>query len=300
MLLGFGCILAGFVLQYYLNSISPYYLFLRAIIPGAVLILVGNLLLVVRGYDNRVKFGKYSPSAGWERVDKEKLLEVEQFVKQIKKWDRSLLDVSNSLGCAPFVLLLLVIIVVFSYGISRLHTPILILSVDAAVLLLPHWLTGKKSIMTQPNLLLKTKLIKKLLDDIEGLLKNHQVDYFMLLKGDKTKVPDDVKFRVRIHNQHPDFLGFYGQIVTNMVGSTTYPYFYVVLVAKKEYGLQEAFNNYAAPRKITKEYKVQDDVEVFVIRQTTTRTSGYHTKYRDFRRIFLEGLEVAEKAAVKK
>jgi hypothetical protein len=38
---------------------------------------------------------------------------------------------------------------------------------------------------------------------------------------------------------------------------------------------------------------------VFVIRQHTTKTSGYHTNFKAVRRIFLEGLEVAEKAAVK-
>ena len=48
-----------------------------------------------------------------------------------------------------------------------------------------------------------------------------------------------------------------------------------------------------------KEFKEEGDVEVFVIRQHTTRTSGYHTKYKDVRRIFLEGLEVAEQAALK-
>jgi hypothetical protein len=290
ILLSFGCILVGFWLQYYLYSIFP----------GVILIVLGNLFLVVRGYDNRVNFGAYSPTTNWEKVAESKLLEVEQLVKKMRRWDRSTIDVSNGLGILTVIIVLLILLIVFMAGLSEENLVHQIIAIDAAILLLPHWLTGKRSILTQPNLLLKTKIIKRLLQDTKTRLQNHQVEFFMLLKGkNDTKIPDDVKFRVKIHQQHQDFLGFYGQIVTNMVGSTTYPYFYVVLVAKKGYGLQEAFDSYAAPRNCTKEYKVQGDVEVFVIRQTTTRTSGYHTKGKDIQRIFLEGLKIAEKAAVK-
>jgi hypothetical protein len=184
------------------------------------------------------------------------------------------------------------------YAVNE-HDPfVMILAVDIGVLLLPHWVTGLRGIMTLPNLLLKIKLIRKLLADIEGLIAQHQAEFFMLLKGGETKLPDDVKFRVKIQGQHPDFLGFYGQIVTNTVSSKTYPYLYVVLVAKQGFGLNRSFERYTPSRKIVKEYKEEGDVEVFVIRQHTTRTSGYHTKYKDARRIFLEGLEVAEKSAV--
>jgi hypothetical protein len=117
----------------------------------------------------------------------------------------------------------------------------------------------------------------------------------MLLKGKETKVPIDVKFCVKIQNQHPDFLGLYGQIVIN-VG---YPYFYVVLVTREGYGLQEMCESYTPPDNITKEYKVEEDVEVLVIRQTTTKTSGYQTGNTKIREIFLEGLKLAGKVAVK-
>ena len=132
---------------------------------------------------------------------------------------------------------------------------------------------------------------------MEGRLQNHHVEFFMLLKGDQAKVPEDVKIRVKIQKQHPDFLGFYGQIVTNMVGSTTYPYFYVVLVAKQGYGLQQAFNSYMAARKIIKEYKIQGDVEVFVIRQTTTKTTGYHTNQKTQDYILLNSIRLTKQLA---
>lgn len=291
MLIGFGGILVGLFLQYLL----PWNFWL-----GIPVILAGNLFLVVRGYDNRIRFGKYSPAAEWEKVDESKLLEAEQLVKKMKKWDRSMLDVSNWLGRSMWVILLIIFGGGFFWGRSEGELIFLILSLDAAILLLPHWLTGKRIVITKPKLLLKIKHIKNLLKKMRDRLQNHQIEYFMLLKGkEEVKIPEDVKFRIKIQNENPDFLGFYGQIVTNTVGNKTYPYFYVVLVTKKGYGLKKAFRAYSPPRKIKKEYTDEGDVEVFVIRQTTTRTSGYHTPFRKMRHIFLEGLEIAEKVCVK-
>jgi hypothetical protein len=294
--LGFAGILLGFFIQYQGLRYLPW------LVVGGVLILGGNLLLTVRGYDNRIKFGKYSPASGWEQVDSAKIDEVKQLVKKIKRWDRSLIDISNGLGKFTLIVWLIIFGGLASLGYTDRKIAFLVIAVDAFLLFFPHWVTGRRSIQTQPNLLLKSTLIKRLLKhrDIAGRVQHHEVEYFMLLKGiDEQKVPEDVKLRVKIHNQRPDFLGFYGQIVINRVGDKKYPYFYVVLVAKKGYGLKTVFTSYQPPSKIIKEFKVQEDVEVLVIRQKTTRTSGYHTKDRTIRRIFLEGLNMAEIAAVK-
>jgi hypothetical protein len=299
LLVSVGCIAAGFGLQGLFALSAQFPNLLLTVLPGAVLIFIGNLFLLVRGFDNRIKLGKFSADAGWEQVADDKLREIEELVKRMRKWDRSFLDVSNTRGKFPFVAMLIGIWIASVYAVDENDLLVLILTVDIGVLLLPHWVTGLRGIMTQPNLLLKTKLIRKLLKDIGGLIAQHQVEFFMLLKGQEAKLPDDVKFRIKIQGQHPDFLGFYSQVVTNTVSSKTYPYFYVVLVARQGFGLSQSFDRYTPSRGIVKEYKEEGDVEVFVIRQHTTRTSGYHTKYKTVRRIFLEGLEVAEKAAVK-
>jgi hypothetical protein len=119
----------------------------------------------------------------------------------------------------------------------------------------------------------------------------------MLLRGAEAKLPDDVKFKVDIQDHHPDFLGLYGQVVLNEVQGSSFPYFYVVLVARRGFGLTEAKESYIDPRGMTTELKYQGEVEVFVIRQTTTKTSGYHTKPTKALRIFLEGLGLAKRVA---
>jgi len=120
----------------------------------------------------------------------------------------------------------------------------------------------------------------------------------MLLTSSETQLPTDLKFKIDIHGHHPDFLGLYGQVVINVVQGASYPYFYVVLVSKRDFDLRQAYRSYNPPRGIYKEFKIQDEVQVMVIRQLTTKNSGYHTKLPAALRILGEGLVVAEKAAV--
>lgn len=289
LLLSFGCITVGFALQLAFPSLWFF---------GLPFLLVGTLFLMVRGYDNRVKLGKYSANDAWEQVDYQKIQEIKDLVKKMHKWDRSMLDISNALGKAVFVIMIFILIVMYTINPWRIGV---VLAIDAAILLFPHWITGKREILKQPKLLLKIAFIENLLQHktVNGRLQNTTVDYFLLLKGQKTKIPEDVKFRIEFPNQHPKFLGCYGQIVTNSVQNKIYPYFYVVLVAKKNYGLKQIFDTYTPPRKIVKEYKKEGKVEVLVIRQKTTRTSGYHTNHGTMRQILLEGVNIAEQAAVK-
>jgi hypothetical protein len=83
-------------------------------------------------------------------------------------------------------------------------------------------------------------------------------------------------------------------MVTHEVNGTSYPYFYVVLVAKKSFGLGDAFNKFIPPAKIIKEFKIEGDVEILVIRQATTKTSGDHTGDKQMGDILAAGINLAE------
>jgi len=48
---------------------------------------------------------------------------------------------------------------------------------------------------------------------------------------------------------------------------------------------------------IDKEFEVQDEVEVVVVRQHTTKTSGYHTNPEAAAFVFNEGFNLAREAA---
>lgn len=274
----------------------------KTLLPGVVMVFIGNLFLLPSGYDNRIKIGRYNPKAAWENVGKSKLDEFLKLDKQIAKWDRSSMDISNPLGFFTFLILAAVLVILFLIALFEEDTALKIISVNGAVLLIPFWVTGVRSKYRILKVVQKINLIVKLLskEECRAKLKSHDVDYYFLMGGkEEAKAPVDVKFRVNIENRHEDFLGLYGQIVLNYVQSTSYPYFYMVMVAKQGFGLEHFYKSYTPPHPVIKEYKVQSDVEVLVIRQRTTKTSGYNTKDKQVLKIFLEGIQLAEQAAVK-
>jgi hypothetical protein len=116
----------------------------------------------------------------------------------------------------------------------------------------------------------------------------------LLSGGDEARIPDDIKLKVALADQHPDFMGLYGQVVTNDVQGTSYPYFYVVLVAKRGYGLGRL--QVDAPTYAVVELAPTEEVDVLIIRQFTTDRSGYHTDADRAAAIFQTGLRVAERA----
>lgn len=291
LVVSFVIIAAGLVLQ----------LTGGAVMPGIVLVAAGNLLLVVRGYDNRVDSGAFDAGAEWQRVEMEKLQELKLLDKKMRRWDRSVLDVTNPLGAVAFVVLLAVLVLTVMLSLADDNEVTrygLILTLNAAVLLLPHWVTGIRSILRRPGLLVRIEAIESVLDRARRRLKDHEVTLLMLLSGGEVSIPEDVKFKIDIAGHDPDFLGLYGQVVINEVQGTSYPYFYVVLVARKGYGLRDAYRGHNVSDDITKEFKNQGEVEVMVLRQHTTERSGYHTKPAAADGIFYEGLELAERVAV--
>jgi hypothetical protein len=283
LVLSFGLILAGLIVQVLSESF----------LAGALPILAGNVLLLVKGYNNRVDFGRYDATAEWETAELQKLDELLSLDKKIRKWDSSLMDVSNMGGCALFagVLLGLAFLAFVASGLAR------VLALDAMILFLPHWVTGIRSTLVLPRLLVKVRTMHELLQDVDRQVKDHKVELLVLLKGKEKRLPDDIKLRVSLTSQHKGFMGLYAQVVVNEVNGTSYPYLYVVLVAKRGYGLRSAFDQHHPGPGMLKEFKDQDEVEVLVIRQETTARSGYSTDRQRAASIFLEGLTLSQAVA---
>lgn len=265
----------------------------RAVLPGIIGIVLGNLLLLVKGYDNRVDPRGFEPEAHWERAGMEKLDELKALDRKMRKWDESFLDITNPLGGVVFVFVFggLGAAAWFSRGELQ------ILAIDAIALFAPHWLTGIRAILRRPGLLVRIDAIQGVLQGARRHLEQHNVTPLMLLGGGESPIPEDIKFKVDIADHHPDFLGLYGQVVINEVQGKSYPYFYVVLVARNGFGMRNAFQRFRTTSNITKEFKREGEVEVFIIRQHTTDKSGYHTEPFTASTILREGLKVAEDVA---
>lgn len=266
----------------------------RSLLPGLLAVALGNLLLLVKGYDNRVSARGFDAAAQWERVELDRLAQLEALDEKMKRWDRSALDVTNPLGTWVFLL----VVVPLGLGIVLLSGAGRMLAVDAAVLLIPHWVTGTRSILTRPRLLVQVKTIRDVLETNATALARHKLVPLMLLSGGEVPIPEDVKFRVDIADHHEDFLGLYGQVSINEVQGTSYPYFYVVLVARRGYGLGSANRRFRSPPNIVAEFDTKREVEVLIIRQRTTKNSGYHTTMGTAGEILRLGLQLAEEVGV--
>ncbi len=272
-------ILAGFITQYYMLNI----------LPGIILVLAGNILLLVKGYDNRIKLDSFKPDAEWVKTDASQFTEIELMNKKIKRWDKSALELSSTPGCLIFfgVIALLIIFIVISPFPRNI---MLIICATIVVLIVPHWFTGIKQISTTPELLTKIKLFRKLLSYTQKELEQESINFLMLV-NEKNKFPTDVKMKINVKDQPEDFLGYYAQISMNNVQGTQYPYFYVVLVAKeKSKLLSKYFHSIEIPDNIVKEFETEGDIEIAVIRQKTTKNSGYHTNDKAVINIFETGL----------
>ena len=278
IILSFLLIGLGFYLQYSDNFFT-----------GLVLIAAGNSLLLVKGYDNRIKLGKYSAAGEWVKTDKEHLEKILKLNKKIKKWDKSFIDITSPVGLGTFITIGILLFLVFIYTSEYYYYYLHIFSVDAMILLLPHWLSGLKRVTTTPLLVQKINIFFSILDKYKTEIEKlpAEIQYLIYVKGKDVKLPDDLKIKINGKQAPENFMGMYLQIAMNNVEGKNYPYFYSVLVAKKDLGLHTKFyDKIKINRPLIKEKSTEGDMEIIVIRQYTTKTSGYHTNNELIEKIF--------------
>jgi hypothetical protein len=259
---------------------------------GLGMVLTGNLLVLVKGYNNRIKLDVYSADKEWITVDKEQLNKILEINRKARHWDISSTDISNVLGFFVFILLLGALIAI---GISRPFASEManrIIIWNTIILFVPHWFTGIRKITLTPKLVNKIRLFMNLMNGFDNTLAEDQVDYLVYVEGQDTMFPRDVKMKLKFNAQPEGFLGMYAQISMNHVNDRDYPYFYVVMVAKAESGmLRPVVNSLQLPPKVISEYKTEGEIELIVIRQHTTKTSGYYTKPMAMVTIFAAGIK---------
>jgi len=284
-------IIAGFIVQFHYYSAFP----------GILLVLLGNLLVLVKGYDNRLTMGKLTHYSKWENISNEQVNKLLIMHKKILTWDRSAFDITNVIGFLMFFVLTIVVFILLINGARYYNRSYAILALNIIVLIVPHWFTGIRRILTMPVLITKINLLNRLLNSHQQVLGKLNNEFLVQLAGESESkiLPQDIKIRVSSESAPEDFLGLYGQITVNNVNGAIYAYFYVVIVAKPDFNLVDKTKSYQPPAGLIKEYTSQTDVDVLIIRQFTTSTSGYFTSDAVVDLIFEEGLNVCNKIALK-
>jgi hypothetical protein len=172
MLLSIFLIIVGFALQYFNLSAMP----------GIFFVFAGNLLLLVKGYDNRIKLATFKPESEWVKTDKEQLENIIEINKKARKWDISAFDITSGRGVLFFILSIIILFFILASDLFSNEQLSLILVANIAVLLYPHWFTGVKRITTTPMLVNKIRLFQNVLKNFEQSLADDKIDYLILIK----------------------------------------------------------------------------------------------------------------------
>jgi hypothetical protein len=107
---------------------------------------------------------------------------------------------------------------------------------------------------------------------------------------------------LRFVNAPDYFLGVQVQISINSVEGRDYPYLYCVIIAKQEANIFNKKHDIIyslQPNWITFEETVSEGVDVLVIRQYTTKTSGYYTNAKASNAIVNTAIAAARKLVEK-
>lgn len=215
----------------------------------------------------------------WQEVTPRKIDDVLEHCRKIKRFG------SGSSGC--IVVFAVLLFLAFSFGVPLLHFlaslsfSLVATVVNAVILFGGLALSGRRSAWMPSALDIKAAVVKRMLTSslISGDPALQAVPYLEIGKGEKGEFPNDTRFLLRYKDAKKSFIGLQGQISINRVKGRAYPYFYMVLIAKHNYELLKKFGAHTL-NNIVIEQKRTEEVDVIVIRQKTTKTSGYHTNER--------------------
>ncbi|MBN2619615.1 hypothetical protein JXB22_00890 [candidate division WOR-3 bacterium] len=245
----------------------------RNILAGLPFIIACVVLNLVKSiHIKRTDAKKYE----WQEVTPEKIDQVLEQCQRIKRFNTS------EAGCiiAAFVVFMfgIVFIVPFIHFLRYITFPLSATIVNAIILFCGLAFSGRRHAWMPPALDIKAAIVKRLISHAL-VAKDPQVKalpYLEIGQGKDGTIPNDTRFMVRFIDGSEDFIGLQGQISINNVKGRAYPYFYVVIIAKPGFELFKKIDNKDTD-KLVIERKKTAEVDVVVIRQKTTKTSGYHT-----------------------
>ena len=266
--------------------------------PGLPFLLAAVALSWVVGFDTALDRRGFHPDAEWEPAPPSRLREILAQDRRTSDWDSSALDVTSGGGACLFVVLLVALglgsFVLAGMGLASLG---LILAVDGALLVLSQWFSGMRRVHRQPDLVLKARHLDEALGRVRGRLESagELACQLRMVGKPEERHPTDVRLSLRFPQGPEGFHGLQTQVVLNRVQGKPYPYGYSVVVAKRGLGLLKLAEGHAPPMGLIKETKSEGEVDVVVIRQKTTKTSGYHTEPSTTAESMRSALELAER-----
>ncbi len=250
--------------------------------PGAVFLICASVLNLTRGYDNLVKFTQLDKDNNWTQVDMAQINRVIDIEKKTKEWNKDIFDVSSVIGVITLILTIIVVMfaTIFLAIITSFSSVVWIFLIDVIILMFPILFSGKKQILKQQDLNIRVDIIRDMEEFFRSIKKDGEsFRPALMLSRDKNgkSVPRNSRFTISFDDMPEGFYGIQAQININSVEGTRHPYFYCVIAAKSGFGLENYVEKILVEKNIVISCEKDNDAEVIVIRQHTTKTSGYFT-----------------------
>lgn len=287
--------------------------------PGFALLFCGLLLGMNTGYDAAPRTtGKEE----WSKVTPDEYAKVRLKAEQLSNWDEDMFDITSLSGFAGLAAMAVACGVAYNLADGVWNFPpgtAFYFGADAALVIFPLWLVGTRSYLKKDKLIIKVTLLEEIMAGLRGP-SDVQVQPLLSLmstEGGRTE-PEDARLMVKLVGAPADFMGLQVQVSINSVQGKDYPYLYCVLLAKAGSGLLDGWEGLAKqPERsvfggmlgallgtgaggITYEFDRSGEVELVVVRQETTRKSGYYTPPPAARQVVDSALDLARALAAKK
>ncbi len=274
-------IVCGFLLQ----------LSARNILAGMPFILLCVLLNLIRSISvKRVS----AANLQWQDVTPQKIGQVLEHCEKIKRFRK------QNIGCFIGLVIGVIFFGGFLFPILEdisLPFPLIATMVNAFVLFGGLILSGRKGAWMPDSLDIKAEITMNIIDSdmIKGDPGLQAMPFLEMGSAAQGTFPNDARVLIKFRDAPEDFIGLQGQISINKVKGRSFPYFYGVIIARPEFGLFKRFKGLKSDLdKLTVEQKKTNEVDVIVLRQTTTKTSGYHTDERMREYILKQGIKIAK------
>lgn len=268
-------------------------------LAGLPFLLAAVICSWVVGFDNHLDKRSFHHDVAWETAPFDRVETVLRLDRASQRWDFSLLDISNLTGGGIFLVGLVGAVLLAAYAAAEVgRAAAVIVGGDMVLLISVQWFSGMRGRFRQADLVIKAEhalaVMETMRDEVE---KDGELRAQLRMGGKgEQRAPSDLKLSIHYPEAPAHFLGVQGQIVLNRVQGRPYPYFYAVVLARQGHGLFAAAKKVHLPGGVIRETKTQKDVDVVIVRQQTTKTSGYHTKPEVSCRILRTALEVARRA----
>ena len=286
----FCLLISGIVIQLFVNFWF-----------GFIVLAAGTAISLVKGYSLMPELGHKEE---WQRVTPDEYTKVREKQAQIREWDSDLLDITNLWGVITLVSLIVFCAVLwrvfflYSEDAGGSQKLLQYWAADCVIIFFPHWVTGVRTYLKRDKLIINIKILEDVMRLLSAPSDVQVIPMLATVEAKKGgRVPSDARLLVRFLNAPESFLGMQVQISTNTVQGTDYPYLYCVLLAKQEaalfYGQRQRFIIGIERKGLVLEEQKSGDVDVLVVRQKTTYTSGYHTNARQRKYVVESSLQLA-------